>query len=119
MRIEPDSKYHGLPCSYVGAGCAYENIKKERFAPDLPEGLKDDGYLTLENANKFIRQFLPIRKKQYFKRSERFTLREFLENNTEKCCVCVYGHFIYVNEQDYWSFFNNEDDKVVCIWYLK
>lgn len=118
MRIEPDAKYHGLPCSYVGTGCAYEDIRHECFNPDLPDGLKDDGYLTLENANRFIRQFLDVKKKQYYKRSERFTLREFLEYNNERCCVCVYGHFIYVNGRDYWSFFENENDMVVCIWFV-
>ncbi len=119
MRITPNQKYAGLPCSYVGTGCAYEDIYKKPFIPNLPEGLKDDGYLTLDLANKFIRKYLKVRKKQYFKRTERFTLREFLEKNTEKCGICVYGHFIYANESDYWSFYDNMDDKVVCIWYLK
>lgn len=119
MRIEPDSKYHGLPCSYVGTGCAYENYYGKSFEEPMFENLKDDGWSTLENTNRYIRSLLPIKKKVYYKRNERFTLREFLESNTEKCCVCVYGHFIYVNKQDYWSFFDNEDDKVVCIWYLK
>ena len=118
-RITPDNKYHGLPCSYVGTGCAYEDVIGEPFPAELPCGLYDDGYLTLENENKFIRQFLPIKKKQYFKRNERITLRRFLENNNERCCVCVYGHFIYVNGKDYWSFFDNEDDMVVCVWYIK
>ena len=119
VRHIPRDKYRGKPCSYVGTGCAYEDINQDCFNPELPEGLKDDGYLTLDNCNKFIRKFLQVRKKQYFKRNERFTLREFLSTNTERCCVCVYGHFIYVKENEYWSFFENDDDKVVCVWYLK
>ena len=119
MRIEPNPKYHGMPCSYVGTGCAYEDIWKEPFCPPLPEGLRNDGYLTLDGANKFLRAHLKVRKKVYFRRNERIPLREFLENNTEQCCVCVYGHFVYVNGRDYWSFFENEDDPVVCVWYLR
>ena len=69
--------------------------------------------------NKFIRSFLKIKKKQYFKRTERVSLKEFLEKNTERCCVCVYGHFIYVDGNDYWSFFDNDNDKIVCIWYIE
>ncbi len=117
-RITPSAKYRGLPCSYVGTGCAYEDVFKKPFDIPLPEGLKDDGWLTLENENRYIRQYLPIKKKQYFKRNERITLWEFLETNTERCGVCVYGHFIYVNGKDYWSFFNNEEDPVVCVWYI-
>ncbi len=119
MRIVPGKKYAYEPCSYVGVGCAFEDIKHECFNPALPEGLKDDGYLTLDNANRFIRTFLDVKKKVYYKRNERFTLQEFLEQNEEKCCVCVLGHFIYVNGHDYWSFFDNELDKVVAIWFLK
>ena len=65
-RITPADKYRGLPCSYVGTGCAYEAVTGKEFSPDLPMGLRDDGWLTLENENKFIRQHLPIRKKQYY-----------------------------------------------------
>ena len=119
LRIRPLSKYYNRPCSYVGVGCAYEELGLGDFDPDLPEGLKDDGYLSLDNANRFVRQFLKVRKKQYFKRSERITLEEFLENNKEKCCICVLGHFIYADNGDYWSFFDNSEDKVVCVWYLK
>jgi len=119
MRIEPDIKYQNLPCSYVATGCAYEDYFEKDFFEIIPDGLRNDGYLNLDNANKYIRKHLPVKKKQYFKRSERITLREFLSNNTARCCVCVYGHFIYVNQKDYWSFFENEDDLVVCIWFLK
>lgn len=119
MRIEPNAKYQGMPCSYVGTGCAYENIWGEPFRYPVPENLRNDGYLSLDDANKFIRAHLMVRKKVYFRKNERITLREFLAKNTEACCVCVYGHFIYVNGKDYWSFFDNEDDQVVCVWYLR
>lgn len=68
MRYEPDAKYNGMPCSYVGAGCAYEDVTKKDFDLPLPPGLRNDGWLTLDNMNRFIRGLLPIRKKVYFKR---------------------------------------------------
>lgn len=119
MRIKPNDKYDNMPCSYVGVGCAYEDIYNKEFDEPLPDGMKQDGYLSLDNANKFIRQHLDVKKKKYFKGDERMTLAQFLEMNEEKCCVCVYGHFIYVNKHDYWSFFNNDHTEVVCVWYLK
>lgn len=118
MRKDPSEKYRGMPCSYVGVGCAYEDIIHECFNLGLPEGTKNDGYLTLEGANRFIRRFLKVRKKQYFRRKERYTLGSFLVDNTTKCCVCVRGHFLYVDGHDYWSYYDNEDDPVVCVWYL-
>jgi hypothetical protein len=118
MRIEPGEKYYGMPCSYVGTGCAYEDIVRQTFIAPLPENVREDGYLTLEAENRYLRSILHVRKKVYFKRGERPKLRDFLKDNKEKCCVCVLGHFVYVNGCDYWSFFNNEDDAVVCIWYL-
>ena len=119
MRMIPNEKYLGFPCSYVGTGCAYEDITKKDFSPMLPEGLREDGYLTLEGENKFLRMFLPIEKKVYFRRSERITLKEFLSTNEKKCAVCVYGHFVYVDGKDYYSFFDNDFDKVVCVWYIR
>lgn len=118
-RIKPKDKYHGKPCSYVGTGCAYEDIFKKDFTAPLPEGLEEDGYLSLDNENKYIRSLLPIKRRTYYKRTERYPLKDFLQNNEEKACVCVYGHFIYVNGHNYYSFFDNLDDPVICIWYIK
>jgi hypothetical protein len=119
MRIIPDLKYDGLPCSYVGTGCAYEDYFKKPFNEKLPDGLKSNGYLSLNSANKYLRSLLPVRKRVYFKGGTRPLLKDFLRDNKEKCCICVYGHFIYANGNDYWSFFENGDDEIVCIWYLK
>ncbi len=119
MQKIPSYKYHGLPCSYVGTGCAYEDIYGKPYNEPLQEGLRDDGWFTLDNMNKHLRSKFAVRKKQYFKRGERPLLKDFLSSNTERCGVCVYGHFIYVNGQDYWSFFDNSNDEIVCIWYFK
>lgn len=119
MRIIPRRKYIGEPCPYVATACAYEDLCKKDYTEKLPEHLRDDGWSTLDNMNKYVRQVLPVKKKVYYKRNERKTLAEFLIDNDTKCIVCVLGHFIYVNGRDYWSFFENGNDLVVCVWYLK
>lgn len=118
MRITPNRKYNGLPCSYVGTGCAFEDITGQRFKEKLPEGLREDGWATMKQLNAYVREHLPVKKKVYYTRAERFKLRDFLANNTGRAGVCVLGHFIYVNGQNYWSFFNNLNDDVVCVWYI-
>lgn len=119
MKHIPSDKYRGMPYSYVATGCAYENVKGELFLEPLPEGLKNSGYLSLDSENRYLRSLLPVKKKVYYKRAERVSLKDFLDGNDEKCVVCVYGHLVYVSGKDYWSYFQNEDDPVVCVWYIK
>lgn len=118
MRNTPAAKYLDKPCSYVGVGCAYEDLTGKDFDLPLPDGLRDDGWLTLDNLNRFVRSVLPIRKKQYFRRKERLLLEDFIGAGTGPCVICVYGHFIYAKGGDYWSFFDNDMDPVVCVWYI-
>lgn len=115
-RITPDKLYDGLPCSMVAVGCA-KNDAAELVSRAV--GLKGDGYLTLDDMNRYIRANLSVRKKEYFKRGERPLLKDFLNGNTERAVVCLLGHYVYVDGEDYWSFFKNEFDPVVCVWWLK
>ena len=119
MRIRPNRKYKGQPCSYVGTGCAYEDIYGSEFTDPVPDGLREDGWATLRKLNAYVREHLPVQKQVYYKRNERFKLRDFLKTNKGRAGVCVYGHFIYVKDDTYWSFFVNDNDDVVCIWYIK
>lgn len=121
MRYEPDPKFNGLPCSVVGTGCAYEYLSGDYFstAPkNMPFGLSSDGYLSLKCEDQYIRRFLTVKKKRYFEKNERITLAEFLATNKGPAAICVLGHFIFAVDQDYWSFFDNLTDKVICVWYL-
>jgi len=121
MRYEPDPKFRELPCSMVGTGCAYEYLKGDYFSTarkNYPFGLKPDGYLSLDLEDKYIRQFLSVKKKRYYKKDERITLSEFLKTCKEPAAICVLGHFIFAAGGDYWSFFDNDNDLVVCVWYL-
>ena len=118
MRYLPEKHLQDHPCSIVAIASAKKDLNINTDT-NFPEKLREDGYLSLDDMNKLIRENLPVKKKQYFKRTERILLEDFLENNIEKCIVCVYGHYIYVSGEDYWSFFQNEKDKIVCIWFLK
>ena len=116
-RITPKSIYKGLPCSLVAVGCAIG--EKDGKVIEKATGLKDTGYLTLNDMNKYIRSLLPIQKKDYFKRGERPKLKELLEDNNRKAVVCLLGHYVYIDKDKYYSFFKNEYDDVVCIWWIK
>ena len=122
MRFEPDPKYSGLPCSVVGTGCAYEYTTGNYFPLNSkttrPYGIRPDGYLPLDAEDKYIRGFVQVDRKKYYKRGERPLLKDFLATNDKVCAVCVYGHFIFVAKNTYWSFFDNDNDEIVQIWYL-
>ncbi len=122
QRLAPEDEYIDMPCSIVSVGCAMKkarmDVKPEEMLKKEKEALREDGYLTLDGMNRFIRQMLPVRKKAYYKRNERVRLEEFLRGNKEKCIVCVLGHYVYAENDLYWSFFENLEDQVVCVWYL-
>ena len=118
LQILPHDNYRGLPCSIVAAGCALGYTEKKDILTLSPSGIHPDGYLPLEPANRFIRSLLPVKKRITYKRGERPHLWEFLCGNESKALVCVFGHLIYVDGESYYSFFNNLNDDIVCIWIL-
>ena len=118
-RKEPDKKYRGQPCSVTCVGTAYDNVHTWPFEIVKPEGMRYDGYLKLHNMNRFAREYLPIARRVDFKKSERPQLKEFLQTNEAQCCICVLGHYLYADARTYWSFFNNDDDEVIAVWYLR
>lgn len=119
VRKEPDKKYRGQPCSVTCVGTAYDHIHTWPFTIIKPEGMRYDGYLRLRDMNQFAREYLPIAKRIDFKKNERPRLKEFLQTNETRCCICVLGHYLYADAQTYWSFFDNDDDKVIAVWYLR
>ena len=116
---EPDKKYRGQPCSVTCVGTAYDHIHTWPFTIIKPKGMRYDGYLRLRDMNQFAREYLPIAKRIDFKKNERPRLKEFLQTNEIRCCICVLGHYLYADAQTYWSFFDNDDDKVIAVWYLR
>lgn len=109
IRVIPDKSLEGLPCSSVAISCA---LGRKVVLPTS----HDDGYMTLKDNNRHVREHLSVARYKYFKRGERPLLREL---DLEKAIVCVYGHLIYVQGREYYSFFDNEDDEVVAYWELK
>lgn len=113
-RIVPTEKLAGIPCSILAVLIA----KGE--APDVSDyltKLRLDGYASLDTANKFIRDNLNVKKRIDYKRGQRPKLRDLHLDG--KAIVCVYGHFVYLDHEAYWSFFENEADDVVSVWILK
>lgn len=114
MRIIPSEEYLDYPCSMVAVGCAYG---KFRPMPDeLEQNLKEDGYLGLKEMNKYVRTYLPIKKRIDYKRGQRPKLKDLAG---EKAVVCVLGHFLYLDKDKYYSFFYNDEDDVVTAWFIK
>ena len=114
-RKRPNEIYADEPCLVVAVYCAYE---KEMFksATGYPD-LKPNGYATLASANKWIREKLAVKKKIDYKRGERPKLKDLHLDG--EAVVCVLGHYIYLDGETYWSFFDNEEDDVVTVWMLK
>lgn len=118
-QIIPAVAYDELPCSVVAVGCALGRTDRKEIMALKSPGLHSDGYLSLDGMNALIRANVEVKKTAYFRRGERPTLREFAERNAgQKAVICLLGHFIYFDGKDYYSFFRNENDKVVKVWFL-
>ena len=119
-RITPKDFYLDLPCSVVSIGCASETLHgsfdygKIKAFSEIASA--NDNYATLRSVNEQVRKYFNVKKYTYYTRAERKTLKEFRGINAIVCC---YGHFIYLNGDNYYSFFDNENDKVVAVWELK
>jgi hypothetical protein len=116
IRITPDEiTYEGIPCSMTAVGCARQ--ERHMTLPGIPEGLQAGGYLPLKEGNTYIRKYLPVRRRRNFKRGERPHLEDLHFDGT--AIALVYGHYIYLDHEYYYSFFYNEKDEVVALWELK
>lgn len=114
-RHDPMNYLHGYPCSVVATACAVGHMPAG--TPEYMEKLKSDGYATLNTANRYIRDNLHVAKRTDYKRGQRPKLKDLHLDG--KAVVCVYGHLIYLDHEEYWSFFENENDDVVAVWKLK
>lgn len=129
-RITPDNCLVGTPCSVTAMACANaynaeDRHRMEKRYTDIDKYYSDelnldDGYLSLDGFNRMVRKFFPVKKKLYFKRNERPTLRNYLTTLEDDAFICVKGHYIYADAfcDGYWSFFDNATDPVICVWLL-
>ena len=106
IRIVPNRKLLRKPCLVTALSCACD--------PHGRPEVKADGYASLTAANKWIRENVKVKRRTNYRRGERPKLKDLhLEG---KAIVCVYGHYVFVDGEAYWSFFGNENDEVVTVW---
>ncbi len=110
VRIAPENSISGLPCSIAAVSCALG------YVPEKLPSLRNDGWATLNAANKFIRAHLRVKKRVNYKRGERPLLKDLHVGG--KAIVCVYGHFLFLDHETYYSSYNNQCDEVVAVWLL-
>ena len=106
----PPSRFRGLPCCVTSIGCATGKIL-------WGVQCREDGYLTLREMNKLVREHCPVKRRVDFKRGQRPKLKDL--HLAGKAVVCVLGHYLYIEGETCWSFFRNADDEVVTVWELK
>jgi hypothetical protein len=114
-RIIPDDALYGKPCCITAVVCAAPNKNLANNLEFLPK--RGEGYATLDAANKFIRTNLDVKKNTKYRRGERPLLKDLHLDG--KAIVCVKGHYLYLDHETYYSFFDNEDDDVVSVWQLE
>ena len=120
IQIPPDEKLNNYPCCITAVISALSFDRAiERVANNKSWFPKMDpnGYVTLADANRFIRNNLNVVKRIDYKRGERPKLKHLHLDG--KAIVCVLGHYLYLDHEDYYSFFDNEEDDVVSVWMLK
>ena len=117
--IVPKPFYKGLPCSVVSIGCASELLRgtfdydKIKMFSEMAS--RNNNYATLRSVNEQVRKFFNVKRYTYYTREQRKKLKEY---HFENAIVCVYGHFVFVHGDTYYSFFDNDDDRVVAVWEL-
>lgn len=126
-RIIPYKVYDGIPCSVVAVGCAMgitDTTGVNRLLESALNGLfgaklHDDGYLPLDGLNGLIRANMPVRRREIFRKGERPSLNKFVQEHLgQPAVICVLGHYLYFDGANYYSFFDNDTDAVVSVWYL-
>lgn len=113
-RLTPRCDLYDKPCCITAVVCAAGTDNIVNNLEYLPS--RGKGYATLDAANKFIRANLHIKKTTKYRRSERPLLKDLHLDG--KAVVCVRGHYLYLDHENYYSFFDNENDPVVAAWLL-
>ena len=115
IRQDPESYLYDKPCCYVAVACALG--EQPTNINDFFQQIRDDGYATLQKANRFIRDNLNIKGTVTYKKGEIPLLKDLKLDR--RAIVLVIGHFVYVDGDKYWSYFQNDFDEVVQIWFIK
>ena len=119
MKI-PSEIYSELPCSVVAVGCALGMATREAVIGLISPKTHSDGYLSLKGMEALILANMAVDCKVYYKRDRRPTLAEFMKaNKGRRAIICLLGHFVYFDGNDYHSYFFNDNDPVVQAWYVE
>ena len=118
-----DNLFDNVPCIIVSLFTATFSFVKTYPVLGMSEDFNgknypcnEEGYCTLKEANRVIRVLFDVKKYNYYKRSERKKLKDLeLEGINIICCK---GHYLSTNDNEYYSFFNNDNDEVIAIWKL-
>lgn len=113
-RLTPRYDLYDKPCCITAVVCAAGTDDIVDNLEYLPS--RGEGYATLDAANKFIRTNLHVKKITKYRRCERPLLKDLHFDG--KAVVCVRGHYLYLDHENYYSFFDNENDPVVAVWSL-
>lgn len=107
-----------LPSAITAIGCAVGSIEAvTKKADEL--GISYDGYISQTIANDLIRSLIKVKKRIRFKKSERVTFAELVQNHpTMEAIVHVSGNYLYLIDERYYSFYGNDDDLVKTIWII-
>ena len=116
IRKEPPKSYESEPCSIVALLCYNGLYDKTLY--EYAEQFVSEGYMSLADMTKVIKEFfIQFKVYKYFKKNIRPFLRQ-LDFKDKEAIACVEGHYIYIKNNVYYSFFDNNNDKVVAVWYL-
>jgi hypothetical protein len=105
-------RFNGAPSLFVAVDLAKGVLESPRGWPKL----RKDGYASLNAANAWIRENLPVKGRRDYRRGTRPKLKDLHLDGM--AVVCVHGHYIFLDHEVYWSFLDNEEDEVVAVWEL-
>ena len=121
----PARFFENRPCSVVAINCALKDFGKiDDDLTDLSDivEINENGYLSIANMDKVVKHFFTTAKKRYFGKKDRISLFShhwyYDTFANKRAIVCVEGHYLYITNYNYYSYFNNTNDLVVAIWFL-
>ena len=109
---DPAGRLNDMPCLAVAVDLAKGVIQSPHGWPEL----RKNGYASLNAANAWIRENFPVKRRRDYRRGKRPKLKDLHLDGI--AIVCVFGHYVFLDHEVYWSFFDSEEDEVVVVWEL-
>ncbi len=112
----PEEELKSIPCSVLAVGLRLKALKKK--PTDMNINYDGDGYCKLKDMDTALRINCKVSRYHYIKKGYRKKLKEYTLF-PGKYVVCVLGHYIYVEQDNYYSFFDNSEDIVIAWWRIR